>query len=860
MAGVEIILLHEHRFLDRVTTGRDGFFEHPVIPGGDYLVGGMSADGGHIRWTALEVPRDKSSVELDLQLEEPASLTFGLGVGLGADDQVGEDSFLILYPWPFDYGHSREAEIEKMSTVLHRVPLSSAAALRIDDIAPGEYSAILELPRAREASSGSHYHRISKIFLESGNHKTITTPIDRGIDLPVVEARAIQPDGEPWANLRLWIDQAGWPWSNAKIEALTDGDGRFTFPLNRDRLLERSGRINIQGANGASGGVTYVGQVGLQDILLVPSIRISGQVRDAAGEPVVGAKVQAMDRQARSGQEGRFEIFAVVRSDADQEADELFLDVDPIGRDGLDGQGALMHVRRERLPFVARDDLSFDIKLADAAVVEAEGRIVDGLDRPVPGAKVWIYAGTPSEAQWNPIHWEDGPWYGSSNNKAPLIATSTSDAGGHWESRFGKWNESDYRVHWGVVPPYPMDEYFVVAMGSSGAVAYAEGIESVPSLEVGDLVLSQPPSAQHVTGQLLDTEGRPLAGARIEAPSYSRAPIWTETDEDGKFALYSRSRELRVVMGKEMTFPMIEESNGEWIAESISDNQVHIEWSNGGPVKAIRWFKEPISGTPYDVLYFRRAVERAGTETLISKDGVFQFPKTLPAEPIIIYSLEGVYTTVDATALSRPESQLVLEYPAEELSCRVIGLNGDPLAGLSVAAMSDVGNFFRVLTTDEGGKCQWRVPPGRYRVSILGEGTGRYDETDSHEVILNVIPGEANEVLFEPALPPRGTLDLIFSRPDGSPITGQISLSEHQMEVPFVPERKVALDQRGSVRLEVPAGRQYVQMEGLPGLGENEVRRVRLEIGPGKAKQERIVIGTSPPINGRIVRNGEAFN
>lgn len=336
------------------------------------------------------------------------------------------------------------------------------------------------------------------------------SPIRLDLDpLPMVSGRVVDAkDRTPLAEVLLWAPDAG--------EGLTVSDRAGGFRLALPEVPDHAFRVlailpgyvprgfpvEPDSANGP-----------IPTVALSPAAAVLGTVVDVAGEPVAGAEIEILGRfrdrgLARSGARGRFLVPSLTPTSAARLRAEkpgyapTTLDI-PLLEGGRTVAGLRVVLERGR------------------SVI---GRVVDGEDRPVSGAEVWLIPrGT------DPLSMSRFARYRTAMEGADAL--SRSDGG----FRVDHLAEGPYDLRVDASGFAPA-EVPGIEIPEGGGAAPAEG-----PLDLGTVVLD---SAVQLIGRVVDPEGVPLAGVRLR--TVSRSERWgpprtglsdSVTDAEGRFAL-----------------------------------------------------------------------------------------------------------------------------------------------------------------------------------------------------------------------------------------------------------------------------------------------------------------------------------
>ncbi|HEX5054500.1 MAG TPA: carboxypeptidase-like regulatory domain-containing protein [Planctomycetota bacterium] len=146
-----------------------------------------------------------------------------------------------------------------------------------------------------------------------------------------VHGRAIDRDGKPVAGCAVGLFDLGQCFDTKELLAsplaTTDAEGRYTIEAKQSHyyvvaVATKGHQVCVQRLQGEAGAVRYV-----PDALMLPGATLLGRVRDAAGKPIVGARVRVEDplvadtfvmtwfeSMARSDAQGIFAVPGVPRT------------------------------------------------------------------------------------------------------------------------------------------------------------------------------------------------------------------------------------------------------------------------------------------------------------------------------------------------------------------------------------------------------------------------------------------------------------------------------------------------------------------------------------------------------------------
>lgn len=352
------------------TTDADGAFDHALVPGRYRVLLEGGRDG------SLYVPAflvDGTLEDIEWTLRPTASAVVILtsaGVGIGGQTITAE---LVAG----DTG---------ASPLLRREATTNFdGSARIDDLAVGEYRFAAKLEGGLVVAESKRINQDTTVTLKLGERVTFTGQVRAGdAEGPPVEG----------ALVTLSVSQ-GRNAGDATLEALTDGDGRFTLEVPRGRAssirVEADGFADWPGARWDGATSRAMRQLRNAapvhvDIVLDAGGALAGRVLDADGRPVPGVEVEArLQRQtalagsARSGEEGEFAIANLAGGRYDL----------AIGTDGVlpaNNQNLQIDVPRQAGATVRRD-------IVVIAARRVTGTVMIDDQTPAIGAHVWLFGG-----------------------------------------------------------------------------------------------------------------------------------------------------------------------------------------------------------------------------------------------------------------------------------------------------------------------------------------------------------------------------------------------------------------------------------------------------------------------------------
>ena len=352
------------------TTDADGAFNHALVPGRYRVLLEGGKDG------SLYLPGflvDGTLEEIEWALRPTASAVVILtsaGVGLGGQTITAQ---LVA------------GDTGATPLLRREATTNFDGSARIDDLAVGEYRFEAKLEGGLLVSETKRINQDTTVTLKLGARVTLTGQVRAGdAEGPPVEG----------ALVTLSVSQ-GRNAGDARLEALTDGDGQFTLEVPRGRAssirVEADGFADWPGTrwDGPTGRamrkLRNPAPVHL-DIVLTAGGSLTGRVLDTDGRPVPGVEIEArLQRQSAlagsgtSGDEGQFAIANLAGGRYDL----------AIGTDGVlpaNGQNLQVDVPRQAGGTVQRD-------LVVIAARRVTGTVMIDDQTPAIGAHVWLFGG-----------------------------------------------------------------------------------------------------------------------------------------------------------------------------------------------------------------------------------------------------------------------------------------------------------------------------------------------------------------------------------------------------------------------------------------------------------------------------------
>ena len=364
----------------------------------------------------------------------------------------------------------------------------------------------------------------------------------------------VEPAGP--ATLHLMPEE---PRAGTYTSGTADDDGAFAIPHVRPGAY----RVTADGADGTRGELEIdVGSAGRSGLVVALDARgtIRGRIVDTAGAPVAGRSVLAdsgavahVPREATSGTNGAFVFTGLTAGEYDLVA----------LAGGDDGSGS-----RATVVLAAGGEGSADL-VVPARTGAIHGRVVDGNDRPVPGALVHVFNAWGNDLTSSLVADDAGAFeirdlphgasvqLGASDPNSDAHATADAMSGETVTLRLVPAGSLRGRV---LLPTgAPVASYTLRCSGPDRRSAYrasGDGTFELADLEPGaytctaesdgqsakaavtvagpttlDIVLAP---AASLAGTLVDTRGAPLLGSFVFLPG--ERFLYTTTDRAGHFA------------------------------------------------------------------------------------------------------------------------------------------------------------------------------------------------------------------------------------------------------------------------------------------------------------------------------------
>jgi hypothetical protein len=506
----------------------------------------------------------------------------------------------------------------------------------------------------------------------------------------------------PVAGAVVW---SGWPLEAPAVRANAEGLFQLEVPAWTEVWLETAAAGYLPGERqhvkrAATGPVA---------LRLRPAATLSGVVVDGAGKPIAGAQVATTffrkgsqeTLSARSRANGGFRLTGLTPGGAYELTAKR--------------QGFACATAKARTASPGQPSPPVRIVMGDGQT--AFGRVVDEAGRPVTGAEVALVSGAADGLSG----WER--------------LTATSDA----EGRFEFHHLSPGLASLGARhPDYPDAEL--------------PGIQippGTPRVDLGNVTL---PAGAVIEGRVTDTQGAPIAGAKVRISTSGEMGFTTlgmgddgpplqevQTEKDGGFRVPGLRRDKRFNIA--VQHPDYVEALVSGVKAPTEELvRVEMKAAHGLAGRVVGPEGEPVAGASLS-----RAVE---LETLLSMDpsnilrplgvtdaeGGFAVTGLAPGPLNLQVRAEG-YQSRRVDGLQIPEDRdladvkIALERGAW-LAVRVLSTDGEPVPGVQVTVLPDEKTLARyedpfsslnLIRTDAHGACRVNLPgPGSYNVVVSG--------------------------------------------------------------------------------------------------------------------------------------------
>ncbi|MGK0156218.1 MAG: RNA polymerase sigma-70 factor (ECF subfamily) [Neolewinella sp.] len=528
---------------------------------------------------------------------------------------------------------------------------------------------------------GSSMPGQDKVELATGDLKTV-----EAIAMRTTTAAGIVVDAEdrPVADATIWVSATS-SWSTGWEAGRSNADGSFRVPLRGYHYIGT--RADGHVPSYTRGLLATEGpHRGLVLQLRGPAARIHGQVSDARGQPVIGARV-LLGPSGGGVQESGTPGVQFTQPNPEQrftDADGRFTATEmPPGNSSLWVWAPNFGPLRELVQVTAGTVTELQLTLPDAAIVT--GVVRDARGQPIAGA---------------------GIRFGNEFLNFPQAQTRTG---------------ADGRFRLGDLPASPGGTKLVA--GKSG-----QSVNERPVLQAGAVTEWNPvlDNGRTIRGQVLDPERRPMAGLRVGAvhPSYQRPQRWSVTDAHGRFELLNVGddpRDVRVADGEVVLSQM------QQVAPDSSDVIIALS-ADDLPTARLRGRILDPTGQPAQGSV---SLKRTGADYLVglqtdATTGTFTFGPG----PAGSYAVEAYLTNWGKIAMGTVELEPGQETVLDDLLLQPTGSAALAVTGIDGARLASGTAHLRTYAGDHAGSCPIAngdgnfatLQPGRYFVEVLRRG------------------------------------------------------------------------------------------------------------------------------------------
>jgi protocatechuate 3,4-dioxygenase beta subunit len=482
----------------RAVTGPDGRFAIAGFPKVSYLQARLSTKDLGTFETGWD-PGEGDTLSLDRHVGKLAGR-----LKLPGQARLSGSSSITLsrINRPARQGGSRNSLSVQLST-----PVAPDGGFWFEAVQPGQYLLRLELDPAAPFLPAPGQQQ--QIRVEPG--ATVEAPEIPLEPLVAITGRVL--DGETEKGLEgVWVTgYAMAPRGGMTTQfppALTDREGRYRLRGIRGRVAVNLSDVpRLYVAPDFSWRTTHQvsGDTTWEDLRLSRGLVIDGLVVDAAGRPVPGAEILVVgpiNRSMRlrdglkSGPDGTFRLEQLPPGSIAIRA--------RVQEQGATSRGAIV-VRPQEVKGTLK--ITVDPKLA----FRMRGNVTDRLGKPVPGAQVTL--------QWmRQVPSDDPRSSGSIGTSLPPLPT---DAAGRFDSG----------------PLFPGDQYQLNVTAEGHAPFLSSQIVGTPGMTRGLGRIRLAGTSGHLAGTVIDSAGKPVAGATVFNRGNALQPVETRTDVQGRFRL-----------------------------------------------------------------------------------------------------------------------------------------------------------------------------------------------------------------------------------------------------------------------------------------------------------------------------------
>lgn len=393
-------------------------------------------------------------------------------------------------------------------------------------------------------------------------------------------------------------------------------------------------------------------------------------------------------------------------------------------------------------------------------------------------------------------------------------------------------------------------------------LALATGLTLAAVAPLASLTAAQEePQAQHVVeGQVIDSEGAPVAGAEVKLQPALGGPtppadaeLEAETDASGAFRVTSDDPGPFLLHARHPDF-------APRTLERVAAGGEPLEIVLDAGLEIVGRVLDANRGDPIHGARVRAASSFVGAraqgllaEALTDAEGRFRLER-LPAGAHVVSAAAAGYALAELRDTRAGEEVELALLPGSSIEGVVVDADGQPLPGARVRATGGVLPFRATVleatepTGDDGGFWIPGVEPGSYRVEVR---KGGYAPLLSEPVAVEAeLPARARLVLEEGAFVTGRLLTA-----EGNPTPGRLELRESQgvaLQPERVEESRVDAKSDGGFRLGPLASGEHVLIATAPGHAATLVP-VRVAKGDSEADVGEVTLEVGGWIRGRVV-------
>ncbi|MGD0518901.1 MAG: carboxypeptidase regulatory-like domain-containing protein [Thermoguttaceae bacterium] len=468
-------------------TGADGSFTLRNVPAIGRINAKISAKGfgePYAMWNVQKPPTFQIAPVGAVRGAVTCSKDNGAAAGVKLRLQQGADG-------------ERYIEADSMVTYFAEGESQKDGAFDFDQVPPGKYSVNIELAD----DSAYYYDGKGLVEVKSGETANVSLELKPAVKLQgkVVD----QKTGEGLAGVRVNLyfnDSRGQ--AGRQNTATTDAAGAFTIYTRPGKAQVNVWQIPEQYVNPSSSRQMPIVEIKekedttMEPIQLARASVLEGIVVDKSGNPVADAEVRYTDTRDYDS------LHEIIRSDAAGKftlkkisPQKTYIVRARTANAVADPVNVAPAEQKEPLKVVILEKTAFTVR----------GAIVDDAGKPLPGAEIGLMA-----------HWR----FGSGGVGFQFSTCKTDDAG-----------KFEYGGLW------PGDEYEIRVTAKGYEKNSTRQVESTPGgvHDFGKITLIG--AAGAVEGTVVDSSGKPLAGARVFNSGDGPEPMETRSDDAGKFSL-----------------------------------------------------------------------------------------------------------------------------------------------------------------------------------------------------------------------------------------------------------------------------------------------------------------------------------